>query len=116
MISTLKSFVIFAAPQADWGSNHGANSQRPPERDAHGSDDAGRNRRLDKCTGCGRAQAAKATCQQYAQDRREGRQKGRGRPRGLMFTAGVAMPPPETKNALVDENKTCTLCVSKRCA
>jgi plasmid replication initiation protein len=27
MISTLKSFVIFAAPQADWGSNHGANSQ-----------------------------------------------------------------------------------------
>jgi hypothetical protein len=32
MISTLKSFVIFAAPQADWGSNHGANLQSPFKR------------------------------------------------------------------------------------
>jgi hypothetical protein len=35
---------------------------------------------------------------------------------GLMFTAGVTMPRPETKKALVGENKTCTFRVSKRCA
>ena len=34
-----------------------------------------------------------------------GRQKGRGRPRGLMFTDGVTMPPPETKKHLPARTK-----------
>ena len=35
-----------------------------------------------------------------ADDRRAGGEKRRGRPRGLMFTAGATMLPPETKRHL----------------